>query len=233
MPLISPLISSRSDNTSLYALSGSTGGGGTAGPTGPAGSTGPTGPVGPSYGQVLASTLADYPAPPGNMAIRGGLFYNGQSLTSMAGGDANALVIFDTASLPTFTQVLIPSTIQTALATNNYSILQVSGTIPMYLGPTGSVSTYQNALLRMKSGDTGTTFSEPITIWMPPATVIPNIGTTFPFTFMLNIGTNVLSTSTHIELQLCNPDFSGGASTVYIAGSGSISSANILQFLIY
>lgn len=225
MPLISPLISSRSENTSLYALAGVTGG--IDGPTGP------TGPGGPSYGQVLASTLEDYPAPPSAMAIRGGLYYNGQSVASTNGGNANALVIFDTTTTPSFTALKIPDTIQTALQTNEYSILQVSGTIPLYLGPTGSVSTYKCALLRMSSvGDAGI-LCEPLTIWLPPAPEIPNIGTTYPFTFMLKIGTNVLTTSTEVEMQLDNPDFVGGNSTIYVGGSGSISSANIIQFLIY
>jgi hypothetical protein len=228
MPLISPIISSRSENTSLYALAGTTGG--SPGIQGP---TGPTGPGGPSYGQVLASTLQDYPAPPSGMAIRGGLYYNGQSVVSTDGGNASALVIFDTTTSPTFTSLKIPDTIQTALQTNTYSILQVSGTIPLYLGPTGSVSTYKCALLRMRGVDVGTILCEPLTIWLPPASEIPNVGTTFPFTFMLKIGTDVLTTSTLVEMQLDNPDFVGGNSTIYVGGSGALSAANIIQFLIY
>ena len=225
MPLISPIISSRSENTSLYALAGVTGG--VDGPTGP------TGPAGTASPPILDNTLADYPAAVPGLAIRGGLYYNGQSLASETGGNANALVIFDTTTTPTFTSVSIPASIQTGLALGTYSILQVSGTIPMYLGPTGSTSSYKLALLRMRGVDVGATLSAPLTIWMSPATEIPNIGTTFPFTFFLKVGTNVLTTSTQIELQLDNPDFNAGASTIYVGGSGAQSSANVLEFLLF
>jgi hypothetical protein len=230
MPLISPIISSRSENTSLYALAGA--GGGLTGPAGPSGPTGPTGPASISVPPLLGDTLADYPAAVPGTAIRGGLYYNGQSLPSETGGDASALIIFDTTSTPNFTAVNIPANIRTGLSSGSYSILQVSGTIPMYLGPTGTVSTFKCALLRMSAVDVSATLTAPLTIWMPPALEIPNIGTTFPFTFYLKVGTNVLTTSTQIQIQLGNPDFNTG-STIYIGGSGAQSSANVLEFLLF
>lgn len=227
MPLISPLISSRSDNTSLYGLAGATGG--SPGIQGP---TGPTGPASISVPPLLGDTLIDYPAAVPGTPMRGGLYYNGQSLPSISGGDASAFVIFDTTSTPNFTAVNIPANIKTGLSSGSHSILQVSGTIPMYLGPTGTASTFKCALLRMSAVDVSATLTSPLTIWMPPATEIPNIGTTFPFTFSLKVGTNVLTTSTQIQLQLVNPDFNTG-STIYIGGSGAQSSANVLEFLLF
>jgi hypothetical protein len=55
MPLISPLVSSRSQNTSLFSPSGLTGG---VGPTGPDGPTGITGPAGNTANFVSGMIIA-------------------------------------------------------------------------------------------------------------------------------------------------------------------------------
>jgi hypothetical protein len=185
---------------------------------------------------IVASSLENYPAPGGAVApLAGGLFYNGQGLASVNGGGATALVRFDTTTTSPFTAVDLPQSITAGLATQKYRVLQITGTIPMYLGPTTTNTLYATGRISAEGLLPANVNCPPVTIWMKPDNQPTSFGNTYTFVLTLKVGTHIQTGDTQIQFTLANDDFQGynpptQGSTVYIGGSGALSSANVLNY---
>jgi len=185
---------------------------------------------------ILASSLENYPAPGGSTApLAGGLFYNGQALPSINGGGATALIRFDTTTTAPFTSVDLPQSITAGLATQKYRILTITGTIPMYLGPTTSNTLYATGRISAEGLLPANVNCPPTTIWMKPSIQPTSFGNTYTFSLSLRVGVHIQTGDTQIQFTLANDDFNAyapptGGSEVFVGGSGALSSANVLTY---
>lgn len=185
---------------------------------------------------IVASSLENYPAPGGAInPLAGGLFYNGQGLVSQNGGGATALIRFDTTTTSPFTTIDLPQSITAGLATQKYRALTITGTIPMYLGPTTTTTLYATARISAEGLLPANVNCPPITIWMKPDIQPTSFGNTFSFTLTLKVGLHIQTGDTQIQFTLANDDFQAYApptagSEIFVGGSGAQSSANVLNY---
>jgi hypothetical protein len=172
------------------------------------------------------------------------LYYNGQTLNSIAGGTARTFVAFDTTSGSVFTDLKLPPAIIQGLQNPAYNYLEVTGTIPMamnyQLNPNSA--SYGIARLAVGSSTIATTTSKPLTYWFSASntanqTPTPSVGDSQFFSLVMKVGDSIFPASTTIRFLISNPDVNdyalGQGSRIVIGGGGISASTMDIQFKLF